>query len=113
MTAPLLSAFAPDEPFVPVDPDDVLAGSPTTSTRPLLSTSGAVEAGVWVITEGTVRDVEVAEAFVVLAGRARLTINDEAPREITTGDVVTFEAGDATVWEVTETLRKFYVCLEE
>ncbi|QHC61190.1 DUF861 domain-containing protein (plasmid) [Rathayibacter sp. VKM Ac-2760] len=60
------------------------------------------------MTPGTARDIEAEEIFVVLAGRATLTVGDAAPRTITTGDIVSFAEGDRTIWHVHETLRKFY-----
>lgn len=103
------SAFADDSPFESLPAANVIDGAPTTSTRELWNEVGPVEAGVWTITPGVARDTEAREVFVVLAGRATITIGDGAPRTVTTGDVVSFEEGDETVWEVHETLRKFYV----
>lgn len=103
------SAFAHDGPFESLPASDVLDGAPTTSTRELWNEAGPVEAGVWTMTPGVARDTEAQEIFVVLAGRATITIGDGAPRTVTAGDIVSFDEGDETVWEVHETLRKFYV----
>lgn len=103
------SAFADDSPFETLPAADVIDGAPTTSTRELWNDTGAVEAGIWTMTPGIARDTEAQEIFVVLAGRATITIGDAEPRTVTTGDIVSFEEGDETVWEVHETLRKFYV----
>jgi uncharacterized cupin superfamily protein len=108
MTRVATSAFRDDGPFEEVAADVVLAGSPSTSARELWSQSGVVEAGVWVMTPGTSRDTEAEEIFVVLAGRATITIGDADPRTVSTGDIVSFREGDQTIWHVHETLRKFY-----
>lgn len=108
MSRLITSAFHEDSPFEQVLAADVLSGAPATSTRALWAQSGTVETGVWVMTPGTVRDTEAQEIFVVLAGRATLTVGDDAPRTITTGDIVSFREGDRTIWHVHETLRKFY-----
>lgn len=96
--------------FIPVETNQVIEGQPATSTTVIGTRRGPVELGVWVITEGTVRDIEIAETFVVLSGRALLTINNGAAIPIAAGSIVTFEAGDETIWQVLETLQKFYVC---
>lgn len=94
---------------VSVAAEDIVWGSPATQTVPLLVTAGASEVGVWTMERGAYRDVEIDEVFVVLAGRALLTINDLPPREISTGDVVRLYAGDKTTWAVQTSLRKLYV----
>jgi uncharacterized cupin superfamily protein len=103
------SGSASDGPFEDLPASDIVSGSPTTSTRELWTDAGPVEAGVWAMTPGIARDTEAQEIFVVLAGRATITIRGAAPRTVSTGDIVSFEEGDETVWEVHETLRKFYV----
>ncbi|KAA1424521.1 cupin domain-containing protein [Mumia zhuanghuii] len=90
------------------DPDDVVAGSPTTASAELGSL-GETRVGIWEITAGTVRDVEVDEMFVVLAGDATVRFEDGSTIALRPGVVVRLHAGDRTVWEVRETLRKVYV----
>lgn len=110
MTLPkpgLVPAASPEQ--IPVDPEQVVSGTPFTTTRPLGETSGPVELGIWTISVGTVTDIEAAETFVVLSGRAGLTVNDQPEYPIEAGDIVTFEEGDRTIWDVREPLRKFYV----
>ena len=70
---------------------------------------------MWEITPGCVRDVEVDEMFVVLTGRATVTLERDGPGEAITlelapGTIAMFAAGDRTVWRVVETLRKVYQC---
>ncbi|TAJ49134.1 MAG: DUF861 domain-containing protein [Herbiconiux sp.] len=92
-----------------VEQHDVIWGAPVARTVPLVSSTGPVDIGIWELREGAARDVEVDELFVVLAGRALLTINDGTPREIVPGDVVQLAEGDATTWVVHEYLRKVYI----
>ncbi|GAA1001642.1 cupin domain-containing protein [Subtercola frigoramans] len=98
-----------DAPWEPIDDGDVVAGHPSTRTLPLFESDGPVEAGIWEMSEGAARDVEVDEVCLILAGRASLVINDHPSVEITAGSFVTLRAGDRTVWTVHQPLRKFYV----
>lgn len=93
----------------PADPADVVSGTPTLGTTPVttLGDSG-VEIGVWEMTTGTVRDVEVDEVFLVLAGSATITTAG-ASATVTTGDLVRLTAGTETTWAVTAPLRKLYL----
>jgi len=47
----------------PVDPEKSVAGTPTTGTVEFDDATG-----VWEMTPGTMRDVEIDELFVVIAG---------------------------------------------
>ena len=77
----------------PLDPEQVLAGDPQTSTYVLTSADGS-ESGVWRCTPGQFRDVEADETFVVLEGRA--TIEWEGGEiEVGPGDVCVLAAGHA------------------
>ena len=101
--AAIAAASAPLEPD-PLDAGQVIEGSPETSAF-VLSEGGGSESGVWRCTPGRFRDVEAAETFVVLEGRA--TIEWEGGRvDIGPGDVCTLAAGTKTVWTVHETLLK-------
>jgi uncharacterized cupin superfamily protein len=92
----------------PLDPADVLAGTPRASSA-ALATVGEVEAGVWELTAGTVRDTEVDEVFVVLSGDATVRFEDGSSLELRPGVAVRLRAGDRTEWVVRQTLRKVYV----
>jgi uncharacterized cupin superfamily protein len=105
LTADILSlALEADGPA----PDEVVAGSPRTSSR-TLGRRGDAEMGVWQLTAGTVTDVEADEVFVVLAGDGTVTFADGSAIELRPGVVVRLHAGDRTVWAVRETLRKIYI----
>ena len=93
---------------LPLDVDDVVEGRPVAGLRELTRVAGA-EVGLWSLSEGTVRDVEADEVFVVLAGDATLTLRDGTRIELRPGSVVHLEEGDETTWEVRSTLRKLYV----
>ena len=91
------------------DAADVVSGAPTLGTTPIttLGDSG-VEIGVWEMSVGSVRDVEVDEVFLVLAETATITVAGESV-PVGAGDLVRLTAGAETTWEVTSPLRKLYV----
>lgn len=99
----------------PVPAEQIVAGTPTTGLL-ALDTDGVREIGVWEMTPGAMRDVEVDEVFVVLAGAATVEFETAAsdglhhsPIELTPGSVVRLDAGMRTIWTVRETLRKVYI----
>lgn len=93
----------------PLDPADVLEGSPQVSALILdTSADGHIERGVWEITPGVTTDVEADELFVVITGRATIEVEDGPTLEVGPGDAVVLEAGWRTRWTVHETLRKVY-----
>jgi len=93
----------------PLDPRNILAGNPAVSWKTLWrSPDGRSERGIWQITPGTVSDVEVDEMFVVLTGKATVTVEGGPTLVLAPGSVGMLTAGDRTVWQVTETLRKAY-----
>ena len=93
-----------------VDPDQVVAGTPTTGHL-VLDDDGVRTVGVWEMTVGAMRDVEADEVFLVLAGAA--TVEFEHPHAspiiLAPGSVVRLTAGMRTIWTVRQTLRKVYV----
>lgn len=94
----------------PVPSEQIVAGSPTTGHFVLDDDDGRT-IGVWEMSVGAMRDVEVDEVFIVLAGAA--TVEFEHPVleavELRPGSVVRLEAGMCTIWTVRQTLRKLYV----
>jgi len=93
----------------PADPADVVSGAPTLGTTPLTTLGDTgVEVGLWEMSVGAVRDVEVDEVFVVLSGSAVITVSDSSV-SVGPGDLVRLTAGTATTWEVTSPLRKLYL----
>lgn len=94
----------------PVAAVQVVTGSPTTGWVALGTTVDGAEVGVWEMSPGVMSDVESDEVFVVVAGRATVEFADgRAPISLVPGSVVRLDAGAATVWTVTDTLRKVYV----
>ncbi|MEV4668596.1 MULTISPECIES: cupin domain-containing protein [unclassified Microbacterium] len=95
----------------PLPVDEVVLGQPTTATR-ALAALGEIEVGIWEMTPGTASDIEVDEVFVVLAGHARIDFVEPplTAIEVGPGSIVYLTEGQRTVWTVTETLRKVYIC---
>ncbi|MEV7013419.1 cupin domain-containing protein [Streptosporangium sp. NPDC051022] len=92
-----------------LDPSQILAGSPQTSSVELWSSpDGSQSRGIWEITPGTVTDVERDEIFVVLSGRATVEVEGGASIELAPGSVCLLSDGAKTTWIVHETLRKVY-----
>ena len=94
-------------PLEALDPSNIVAGEPRAGSTALAAIAGA-EVGVWVMTEGTVVDVEVDEIFVVLEGTATVEFDDGEVIELSPGSTVRLRAGDKTTWTVRSTLRKVY-----
>ncbi|MFT3874757.1 MAG: cupin domain-containing protein [Nocardioides sp.] len=95
----------------PLPADEVDEGSPTTATRELGVLAGAhgVEVGVWEMTEGTARDTEADEIFIVLSGSGQVRFADGSVVELSPGVAVRLHAGEQTTWSITSPLRKVYV----
>ena len=89
----------------PLDPEQVIAGDPRTSSYVLTESADGSETGVWRCTPGSFRDVEADEVFVVVEGRATIAW-DGGEIEVGPGDVCTLAPGTETVWTVHETLLK-------
>jgi uncharacterized cupin superfamily protein len=102
----LAARFAALEPD-PLDPAQVISGTPSTSAVVLSSSPDGQETGVWRCTPGTFTDVEVAESFVVIEGRATISF-EGGEVEVGPGDVCELAAGAETTWTVHETLLKGY-----
>ena len=92
----------------PLPAEEVLAGSPTAAVRPLAEL-GDVEVGVWEMSEGSARDTEADEVFVVLSGAGEVRFEDGTSVALTPGVAVRLHAGERTEWTVTTPLRKIYV----
>jgi len=93
----------------PLASEQVISGAPSVAERALwTSPDGTVESGIWEITAGVSTDVEAAEVFLVVSGRATVEIEHGPTLELQAGDVGSFAGGEHTVWRVHETLRKLY-----
>lgn len=96
--------------YEPVPPHQVVSGSPHTGYLDWGSWGG-LEVGVWEMTVGAMRDTEVEEMFVVVAGEATLTRTRDGREEtveLFPGVVCHLEAGENNLWEVRVPLRKIY-----
>lgn len=93
----------------PLPAEQILEGEPATAERALwTSPGGTVQSGLWEITAGVSTDVEAAEVFLVVGGRATVEVRDGPTLELAAGVVGSFAGGEQTVWRVLETLRKLY-----
>lgn len=104
----LVAAAAVTLEHEPLPASQVVAGEPTTGTLVLDERDGR-EIGVWEMTPGTATDTEVDEVFVVLAGRATVSFDEQPSIELAPGSVVRLTDGMRTTWVVHETLRKVYL----
>lgn len=106
---PAVAALEVEIVHEPVAAEQIVDGAPTTGFT-TVTTLGDLEVGVWEMSIGAMRDVESDEIFVVIAGRATVTFDDDdRVMELSTGSVARLATGEHTVWTVTETLRKVYV----
>ncbi len=89
--------------------EQTLAGTPRVGSA-RLGQMGSRTIGVWELTPSISTDIEVDEFFIVLSGRATVAFADgRPPLELKPGVLGRLEAGTATRWIVTETLRKVYI----
>lgn len=104
----LVSAVDLEVPLEPVPAEQIVSGTPQTGSVDLDEDLGI---GVWEMTPGAMRDTEIEEVFVVIAGETVVEFTDRAlaPIELTPGAVVSLTAGMRTIWTVTKTLRKVYL----
>lgn len=111
-----IDVLALELPMTEVPREQVTDGSPHTGMQALADAFGA-EIGVWEMTEGGMRDIEIDEVFIVLAGEATVTLlvdGVEAKRiELRAGSLCRLAAGSATRWDVSRALRKVYVSERE
>ncbi|OCB09110.1 cupin [Mycolicibacterium porcinum] len=90
----------------PVPAEQVAGGQPHTGSA-TVGEFGEITLGVWEMTAGAMRDIEVDEVFVVLSGSATVDFTDGTPTlELRAGDTARLTKGAHTTWTVTETLRK-------
>ena len=61
------------------------------------------------MSEGTARDTEVDEVFVVVSRPGARDFEDGERVDLAPGVAVRLTAGDRTVWTVTERVRKVWV----
>lgn len=114
MTPQLLSALGRSEtelPPMPIEPGWILAGQPQARGQILLqSADRCVASGFWECTPGRFRWEFAWDEFVYVL-RGRVTIVDEQGATCTLGpgDTAHFARGLTTIWQVEETVRKYFV----
>jgi uncharacterized protein len=92
----------------PVPEEQCVKGAPMTGSKSL-GEFADLRVGVWEMSIGTMRDVEVDELFVIVQGAAKVDFEDGSSITLSSGDVGKLRAGQKTVWTVTEALRKVYL----
>lgn len=104
-----IDAGAVDIRLDPVQGDDLVAGTPAAGTFELGQISGT-EVGLWELSEGTVRDTESDEIFVVLSGAGTVRFMETGETiELGPGVLVRLAEGSRTEWTITQRLRKVYI----
>jgi uncharacterized cupin superfamily protein len=108
MPSLVFSKTAVDLKPAPIQPEWVLAGTPTASNAVVaVSRDGLAKTIVWHCTEGSFRWIyDVDETIHILEGAVTLTCEDGSVREIGPGDIVFFPEGSTAVWRVTKPVRK-------
>jgi len=103
---PTVSAeFEPD----PIEPGQVVSGEPEAATLMLSNEDETGEcSGLWKLTPGVVRDVEVKERSLILAGYGWVEFENGTRTELMPGVVLTFAGGEKTVWTIEKTLFKAF-----
>lgn len=91
-----------------LDPEQVVVGEPRVGLLEFEGT-GDLSAGIWEHSPGASTDVETDEVFVVISGRATITLADGTTLELGPGDIGVLREGEQTTWQVHETLRKVYL----
>lgn len=72
----------------------------------------SVNTGIFECTAGSYRRIVMQpEVMHILLGHGRFTANGEEPVEFAPGDTLFFAADTHGLWEMPETMRKFYVIL--
>lgn len=66
--------------------------------------------GVWECAPNreTIKSYPVNEMMTIVSGSVTVTVEGKEPQTFIAGDTFFLEKGTACVWEITETLRKFY-----
>jgi uncharacterized protein len=108
MNPRLLALDAAILPLVDLPPDPTSSAAVPRSAFAELGTLAGAAVGVWEMDAGVAQDIEVAEIFVVLSGRARIDFASGEQLDLEPGAMVRLEAGEHTTWTVHERLRKVY-----
>src|SRR3954467_13616418 len=94
-----LAAGEIDIPLQDVSLEQRVFGAPRTGSVQLEKLGGTT-VGVWEMTPGVMRDVEVDEILTVLSGAATVEFRDGGKITLEPGAVARLHAGQHTVWTV-------------
>ena len=83
--------------------------NPLTTAAASLASVRELEVGLWEAGPGVDSDVEADEVFLVLSGAGTVTFADGSRLDLRPGVLVRLHAGDETVWEISQRLRKLYL----
>jgi uncharacterized cupin superfamily protein len=79
----------------------------------MLHSDDAIQVGIWRpgATANTTIEVvlQARETLLVLSGSARLQVNDELPRDLRPGTIVTLPRGARTRWVVDEAFSELWI----
>ncbi|MFS0735152.1 cupin domain-containing protein [Microbacterium sp. 1P10UB] len=106
-----IDALTADLAYENVPEEQVVEGGPRTGARDLATAAGA-EIGIWELTAGTARDIEVDEVFVVIDGHGTVSLEADGGEQqiaLSPGVVCRLTAGMTTRWVVPDRLRKVYI----
>ena len=105
LTHPVTTQLEPEA----IEAGQIVSGTPESLALTLGQSPGTGEScGFWKITPGVVRDVEIQEKSLVLAGRGSVEFEDGRTVELGPGVVREFQGGEKTVWTIEETVFKAY-----
>src|SRR5699024_3582348 len=101
-------------PHSPVECEQQTEGTYPTTGSHVLGELGGARIGVWEMSAGCMKDIEVDEYFVVLSGHGTVHVQGhngftEQTQQLAQWSVVRLYSGMHTVWHVDQTLRKMYL----
>ena len=98
-------------PTMPIPPDDIIAGNPSAHGLVLSqSEDRLVSSGCWTCEPGEFSWEFAWDEFAqVLEGEATITEEDGSSHTLKAGQAVSFPRGLKTRWQVTKTIKKFFV----
>ncbi|WP_425273896.1 cupin domain-containing protein [Paraburkholderia graminis] len=80
--------------------------------RQAVAGAESINTGIFECTAGSYRRIVMQpEVMHILQGHGRFTADGEQPVEFAPGDTLFFAANTQGLWEMPETMRKFYVIL--
>lgn len=108
-----IDAMGIDLNLEPVQAGLLVNGNPGTAVQ-RLGEIFDVEFGLWEMSEGSMRDVEAEELFIVLSGKASVRVEPvngfEAEEfSLLPGSICHLREGMHTIWMVDQPLRKVYL----